>query len=45
MMPHVRAQTFLQVVSLLGPRFGPQPDGSMGYYNNMSPERVEAGGE
>ena len=33
-----------QVVSLLGPRFGPQPDGSMGYYDDMTPERVEAGG-
>ena len=34
----------VQVVSLLGPRFGPQPDGSMGYYDNMSPDRVEGGG-
>ena len=34
----------VQIVSLLGPRFGPQPDGSMGYYDNMSPERVEGGG-
>jgi len=33
-----------QVVSLLGSVFGPQPDGSMGFIDGMSPERVEAGG-
>lgn len=33
-----------QVVSLLGPVFGPQPGGGMGYFDDMTPERVEAGG-
>ncbi|KAG1657278.1 hypothetical protein FOA52_005472 [Chlamydomonas sp. UWO 241] len=33
-----------QVVSLLGPVFGPQPGGGMGYTDGMSPEVVESRG-
>lgn len=35
----------LQVVSLLGPVAGRLPDGSFGYIDGMSPERVEQQGE
>jgi hypothetical protein len=35
----------LQVVSALGPVAGRLPDGSFGYIDGMSPERVETQGE
>lgn len=36
---------YTQVVSALGAVAGRQPDGSFGYLDGMSPERVEAQGK
>ena len=35
----------MQVISTLGAVVGPTPDGGFGYLDNMTPERVEAGGK
>jgi hypothetical protein len=45
LIPPLLLLLLLQVVSALGPVAGRLPDGSFGYIDGMSPERVEAQGE